>query len=84
VKPPEQRKRQNPFDSDSDDGSPYSKRRRKNGNEKGMVGRRMIEYLPDMVPLSEDIKLEDMPRLCVERACPLVCINQDIVGTYCI
>ena len=35
--------------------------------------------LPDMQPFPVDIRLEDIPPLCVERASPLVCVNQDIV-----
>jgi DNA polymerase mu len=36
--------------------------------------------LPDMELFGEDIKFVDIPRLCVERASPLVCVNQDIVS----
>ena len=39
--------------------------------------------LPDMQPFPMDVRLEDIPRLCVERASPLVCVNQDIVRSWC-
>lgn len=38
--------------------------------------------LPDVVPRPENVKLGDIPRMCVERACPLVCPNQDIVSPW--
>ena len=37
-------------------------------------------HLPDMEPFEEDVQLEDIPRYCVERASPLVCVNQDLVS----
>lgn len=52
---------------------------RVNGDGQGMVGRKMIDYLPDIEMYDEDMKLEDIPRLCVLRPSPLVCVNQDIV-----
>ncbi len=39
-----------------------------------------IEYLPDIEMYPPDIRLEDIPKLCVLRPCPLVCVNQDIVS----
>lgn len=36
--------------------------------------------LPDMELFDEHVKFADIPRLCVERASPLVCVNQDIVS----
>lgn len=35
--------------------------------------------LRDMSPLPDDIDFRELPKRCVERPCPLVCINQDIV-----
>ena len=37
--------------------------------------------LPDLEPFEEDVELEGIPRFCVERASPLVCINQDLVSS---
>ncbi|KAK1924368.1 hypothetical protein DB88DRAFT_490154 [Papiliotrema laurentii] len=34
----------------------------------------------DIALLDPDIKLQDIPRYCVERPCPLVCVNQDIIN----
>ena len=34
----------------------------------------------DMDMLLEDVKLADIPKWCVLRACPLVCVNQDIAS----
>ena len=53
---------------DSEEESPIAKRSKLGGE------------LEDLTPLLEDVRLEDIPRLCVERASPLVCVNQDIVG----
>lgn len=36
--------------------------------------------LPDMELYPEDIKLPDIPKRCVLRPNPLVCVNQDIVS----
>ncbi|GFZ46743.1 hypothetical protein JCM24511_03963 [Saitozyma sp. JCM 24511] len=36
--------------------------------------------LPDMELFDEHVKFADIPRLCVERASPLVCVNQDIIN----
>ena len=41
-------------------------------------------HLPDMEPFEEDVQLEDIPRYCVERASPLVCVNQDLVSSSAI
>ena len=35
--------------------------------------------LPDLEPFPGDVKLSDIPKRCVERASPLVCVNQDII-----
>lgn len=53
---------------DEEDGRP-AKRRRTHGDHR----------LPDMKPFEEDIELEDIPRYCVERPSPLICVNQDLV-----
>jgi DNA polymerase mu len=79
AQPPDFRKRRN---SASDEESPNPKKRRINGDGEGMVGRKMIDYLPDIEMYDEDIKLKDIPRLCVERPSPLVCVNQDIVSSF--
>ena len=34
----------------------------------------------DVGLLSGDYPLEEVPRMCCLRACPLVCTNQDLVG----
>jgi DNA polymerase mu len=41
--------------------------------------RKMDGGLPDMKPYDVDVELEDIPRYCVERPSPLVCVNQDLV-----
>ncbi|ORY32892.1 putative beta DNA polymerase [Naematelia encephala] len=58
------------------DGGSGIKRRRVDEIE----GIKMIDYLPDMEPFQEDIKLKDIPKWCVERPSPLICINQDIIN----
>ena len=35
--------------------------------------------LPDMEAFPEEIRFQEIPPLCVDRASPLVCVNQDIV-----
>jgi DNA polymerase mu len=37
--------------------------------------------LPDL-EMWEDIELEDVPRLCIERPSPLVCVNQDLASQF--
>lgn len=54
-------------DAEGDDGRP-KKRRRISENK-----------LPDLEMWDEDIELEDVPRLCIERPSPLICVNQDLV-----
>ena len=34
-----------------------------------------------MEMLPEDVDFKTIPKYCVQRACPLVCVNQDIVNT---
>jgi hypothetical protein len=38
------------------------------------------DELPDMELLDPEVKFEDIPRLCVHRACPMISVNQDIVS----
>jgi hypothetical protein len=38
------------------------------------------DTIPDVKEYDEDLRLSDMPRMCVQRACPLICPNQDIVS----
>ena len=54
-------------DEEGDDGRP--KKRRRISKDK----------LPDLEMWDEDIELEDVPRLCIERPSPLICVNQDLV-----
>ena len=74
---PASTKRLRSTSSDIDGVSSVSKRQRHTGQDAGEAN--TIDYLPDISLLPEDIPFEDIPRLCVERACPLVCVNQDIV-----
>jgi len=37
------------------------------------------DELPDMEPFPEDVQFEDIPKLCVLRPSPLICVNQDII-----
>jgi len=58
--------------SDEEDiDTPRKRRRIEQGLEKS---------LPDLEMWDEDIELEDVPRLCIERPSPLVCVNQDLVS----
>lgn len=61
-------------DSDSDENgdglAPSPRRRRK--IDQG-------DSLPDLEMWDEDIELENVPRLCIERPSPLICVNQDLV-----
>jgi len=54
-------------DEEGDDGRP--KKRRRITEDK----------LPDLEMWDEDIELENVPRLCIERPSPLICVNQDLV-----
>jgi DNA polymerase mu len=47
-----------------------AKKRRTDGNG----------HLPDLELFEEDVELEGIPRYCIERASPLVCVNQDLVS----
>ena len=52
---------------------PPSKRRRvDDGKQPG--------DMPDMELLPEDVDLTTLPRWCVQRPCPLICVNQDVVS----
>lgn len=61
---------------------PTAKRRRVDRSSAGSDddGGGLEVGLRDMSPLSPDTKFEDIPRYAVLRPCPLVCVNQDIVG----
>ncbi|ORX35733.1 putative beta DNA polymerase [Kockovaella imperatae] len=50
-----------------------SKKRRREEDDKGS------DDPPDLTPLPEDVDFRTIPKYCVQRACPLLCINQDIV-----
>lgn len=44
-------------------------------------GKPLLDKLkPEIAPFPPDIPLRSIPRLCIERASPLVCPNQDIVS----
>lgn len=57
-------------DNDDDGETPRKRRKIDQGND----------ILPDLTTWNEDIELEDVPRLCIERPSPLVCVNQDLVS----
>lgn len=61
---------------------PTVKRRRidTTDNHDVVETRLAIDYLPDLEPYPVDISLEDIPKLCIFRPSPLICINQDIVS----
>jgi hypothetical protein len=52
----------------SDEDTPRKRRRIDQGDS-----------LPDL-EMWGDIELEDVPRLCIERPSPLVCVNQDLAS----
>ena len=54
--------------SDEDTDTPRKRRRIDQG-----------DTLPDL-EMWGDIELEDVPRLCIERPSPLVCVNQDLAS----
>ena len=59
------------------------KEAKKDDRDDDGTGRPHLKVPPDVAPYPEDIRLRDIPRMCVERPCPLVCPNQDIVShTY--
>lgn len=58
--------------SDEDDPDDEASRRKRRRIDSG--------HLPDMEPFEEDVELEGIPRYCVERASPLICVNQDLVS----
>lgn len=63
---------------DSDDESQCSPKRRKLDFD-AVDGFPVDPELPDLEVFPEDVRFQDIPPLCVERASPLVCVNQDIV-----
>lgn len=77
-------------DGDASPGSDSQKKRKiKNGEErtsdlkfpsddKSLAV--IDDELPDMELLDPDVNFEDIPRLCVHRACPLISVNQDIIN----
>lgn len=44
--------------------------------------RRKVDALPDLELLPADVPFADLPKRCVERPCPLICVNQDIVSRF--
>ncbi|RXK37721.1 hypothetical protein M231_04970 [Tremella mesenterica] len=65
---------------------PMRKRKRRGSEEKGEQEDEgeareddSSEEEGDIEMYSEDVKLEDIPRLCILRPCPLTCVNQDII-----
>lgn len=64
--------------SDSEDDSHGGRKRRKLDFD-AVDGFVIDPFLPDMEPFPDHIRLGDIPPLCVNRASPLVCVNQDIV-----
>ncbi len=73
-------KRSAPLDSDGEDSHSTHKHRKLDFD--AVDGFAIDPELPDMVPFPEDVRLQDIPPLCVERASPLVCVNQDIVSEH--
>ena len=70
------------IDSSDEEDTPRKRRKGNNGYtvfSHGSEGPH-IGDLRDMSPLPEGISFEDVPKMCVLRASPLKCINQDIVG----
>jgi DNA polymerase mu len=55
-------------DTESEEDTPRKRRKIDQGDS-----------IPDLEMWDEDIELEDVPRLCVERPSPLICVNQDLV-----
>lgn len=70
-------KRSAPSDSDGEVHGIRRKRRKLDFD--AVDGFAIDPKLPDMEPFPEDVRLEYIPPLCVNRASPLVCVNQDIV-----
>ncbi|WRT66545.1 uncharacterized protein IL334_003504 [Kwoniella shivajii] len=71
------------IESDDEDDRPPTKRRKikDEDTEDGLSFVKKEEDLSiDMQPLHDDVKFEDIPALCVHRASPLVCVNQDLIN----
>jgi DNA polymerase mu len=62
-----------PDSSESESQGDLPRKRRKVTHNSGG------EELADLEMWDEDIELEDVPRFCIERPSPLVCVNQELV-----
>jgi hypothetical protein len=76
VQPPKLRR---PIFIDSSESEEDRPKKRRKMADCGSEGRPTGE-LPDLVPFPFDTPFEDIPKLCVHRASPLKCVNQDIVS----
>jgi hypothetical protein len=61
---------------DSEEEATPRKRRKGSPNWEGEKGE-----LPDVELYPDDVNFHEIPKLCVLRGSPVVCVNQDIVGT---
>lgn len=60
---------------------PSLKRSREDSDDRQSKRQKSSAHPDETVqPLDPDIRLEDIPRLCIHRPCPLVCVNQDIAS----